>query len=119
MIETKSLQRNLLALRGKVDALLAALTTFATNEDDDEPNPQPKKAHVIELNATERAIVDKLHRSESMQVSELAKACFVGAKARPRAKNLKQANMWGRNALRRPLREGLIRRIGTGLYGGK
>lgn len=52
-----------------------------------------------------------------MLVTELGVACFYGAGCPGRrAKSLAQAKSWGRNSLRRPLREGAIERVSPGRY---
>jgi hypothetical protein len=60
------------------------------------------------------------HDAKGASIAELGITCFitrgVGYEHARRAKNHAQANSWARNALRRPLREGIVERVAPGVY---
>ena len=70
---------------------------------------KPKKP--LKLNLRERAVIEFLAREGKSGLAVISKAC-ERRELGPAPKN----SVWVRNAVRKPLREGLIVRIGKGEY---
>lgn len=73
------------------------------------------KRAMLHLNARERAIVTVLRKmNEPASLDEISTAAFLGDKRTgPRAPSYFRANSWARNAVRRPMRTGIVRRVGA------
>lgn len=69
-----------------------------------------------ELNPRERAVLSLLATvATSATLDDIARAFQKGGDG-PRARNAEQAGWWARNSLRRPVREGFVRKTGRGTY---
>jgi hypothetical protein len=62
------------------------------------------------LNRKELKVVDVLHKRGPLTIRQMARLCFPGV--RP----ITKADSQTRNSLRRPLRDGLVKRVGHGTY---
>jgi hypothetical protein len=73
----------------------------------------PKKLGLVlaDLNANERTIVEVL-ASDNKRLT----LADMTALLEPRARSEARANSWARNAIRRPLREGMLRKVRPGVY---